>query len=68
MKNGKRNGKGKFFYQDGSYYDGFWKDNKMHGEGSLYYYNGRLAYKGQWYLDDFHGKGEFYNADPIVID
>ena len=30
-------GKGKFIHEDGSYYDGMWKENKMNGKGVLYY-------------------------------
>jgi hypothetical protein len=32
-----RNGRGKFYYQDGGYYEGMWRDNKMDGWGKLYY-------------------------------
>ena len=51
MLNGQRNGKGKFFYKDGGYYEGMWKNNMMNGYGQLYYDNGKLAYDGQWYQD-----------------
>jgi hypothetical protein len=68
FKNGKRNGRGVFYYQDGSYYEGYWKDNKMHGRGSLFYSSGKLAYEGGWYLDDFHGQGRIYNENPSHID
>ena len=61
IRNSKRNGRGIFYYQDGSYYSGNWKDNQMHGKGSLYYSNGRLAYEGHWFMDSFHGKGKIYN-------
>lgn len=56
-----RNGKGKFYYEEGSYYDGEWENNKMHGHGKLYYANGRLAYDGQWVNDEFNGFGKVYN-------
>jgi antitoxin component YwqK of YwqJK toxin-antitoxin module len=46
MKNGMRNGYGKFYYNQGSVYDGNWKDNLMHGKGSLFYSNGKLVYEG----------------------
>jgi hypothetical protein len=46
-----RNGTGKFFYKEGSYYDGEWLNNKMHGKGMLYYASGKLAYDGEWYND-----------------
>lgn len=29
MRNGMRHGKGKFYYQDGAYYDGEWTQDKM---------------------------------------
>lgn len=51
MLEGKRHGKGKFFYKEGSYYDGEWKENKMHGFGTLYYPDGRIAYQGEWKED-----------------
>lgn len=35
--NGKRHGKGKFTFEDGSIYDGMWKENKMNGFGTLFY-------------------------------
>lgn len=39
-----KNGKGKFSYHDGGYYEGMWKNDKMNGEGKLYYSSGKLAY------------------------
>jgi antitoxin component YwqK of YwqJK toxin-antitoxin module len=48
MLDGMRHGKGKFFYKEGSYYDGEWKNNKMHGFGTLYYPDGCIAYQGEW--------------------
>lgn len=66
-KNGMRNGRGKFFYQDGGHYDGNWKDNKMHGDGKLYYSEGKLAYDGEWYLDEFHGHGKVFNDSPAEL-
>lgn len=35
--NGLKHGYGKFYYQDGGYYEGQWKNNKMDGYGKLYY-------------------------------
>ena len=63
-----RNGWGKFYYQEGSLYDGEWKDNKMHGYGKLYYSNGQLAYEGDWYQDEFHGQGKVYNDNPVLLE
>ena len=43
---GMRNGAGKFYYSEGSYYSGGWKDNRMHGKGTLFYSSGKVAYEG----------------------
>ena len=51
MLNGKRNGHGTFYYKDGGFYQGEWKDNAMNGFGRLFYDNRILAYQGQWYND-----------------
>lgn len=62
-----RDGKGKFYYQEGSYYDGHWKKNNMHGFGKLYYPSHKLAYEGDWFIDQFHGYGKVYNDEPLPI-
>ena len=31
-----KNGKGNYSFPDGSYYQGNWLDDKMHGKGTLY--------------------------------
>lgn len=46
-----RNGFGKFYYKEGSVYEGNWRDNLMHGKGNLYYSDGKLAYEGDWRMD-----------------
>lgn len=46
-----REGYGTFYYKDGGYYQGEWKQNLMNGNGRLYYDNDHLAYEGQWYND-----------------
>lgn len=65
--NGLRNGEGTFYYKDGGYYVGNWKDNKMNGYGKLYYESDKLAYEGQWYRDEFHGRGKIYNDSPELL-
>ena len=47
----ERNGHGCFYYKEGGYYEGNWRDNKMNGFGRLYYDNGKIAYEGQWFMD-----------------
>ena len=65
---GVREGKGKFYYQDGGFYDGDWRDNKMEGFGILYYQSNRKAYEGLWVNDQFHGQGMLFNDKPIPFD
>ena len=40
MKNNKLEGKGKYYYKNGSTYDGEWKNDKKNGKGILIYPNG----------------------------
>lgn len=62
--NGMRHGTGKFYYQDGGFYEGEWKNNKMEGQGTLYYQSNNKAYEGNWVNDQFHGKGTLYSDNP----
>lgn len=66
--NGMRHGTGKFYYQDGGFYDGDWKHNKMEGQGILYYQSNNKAYEGAWVNDQFHGQGILFNDSPRVFD
>lgn len=68
MKKGKRNGEGTFYYKDGGYYQGQWKENMMNGFGKLYYDSGDLAYDGQWYKDEFHGRGKVFNDSADTLE
>ncbi len=43
-----KNGEGRVEFNDGGFYTGEWKDNKMHGYGKLHYENGQIAYEGNW--------------------
>jgi hypothetical protein len=42
-------------FDNGGYYEGYLKDGKLHGTGTLYYSNGKPAYEGQWFNDKFEG-------------
>ena len=37
-------------YKDGSVYDGYWKDDKRDGDGTMTYLSGHV-YKGQFFGD-----------------
>jgi len=43
-------GKGKYWYSDGSVYDGAWHESKMHGKGS-YVYPNHDRYEGEFVED-----------------
>ena len=62
--NGVRDGKGIYYFNDGSRYEGYWKNNKRHGKGCDYYNNGE-RYEGEFRNDKFDGKGIYYykNSD-----
>jgi hypothetical protein len=61
VKNGKRNGKGTFYYSWGALYCGEWKDDRKHGKGKFTTPDG-LMYDGDWVDDMRHGKGEWFNS------
>ena len=43
------NGKGVFSWNDGTKYDGEFKQNKFHGTGNFHWNNG-TKFEGKWYL------------------
>ena len=53
---GSFTGKTKFFYDDGSVYDGDFKDGQMHGIGKMTFPNG-ITYEGEWSNGKENGKG-----------
>ena len=67
MVNGKREGKGFLYYNDGMYYDGDWKNDEMDGYGELYYSETSVAFQGFWKHGQFNGKGYMRNEqiEPI---
>ena len=61
--NGKFEGIGKYYYDDGNYYIGQWKNGLGNGEGVLYFKDGRVIYDGEFVNDKFDGRGKFYEPD-----
>ena len=51
-----RNGYGKLFFPDGSYYSGFFKQDKAEGNGLLQHTNGDY-YRGEFKDNVAHGFG-----------
>ena len=66
--NGLKHGQGKLIFEDGAFYEGEFKDDKMHGKGVLFYSPGHPAYEGDWSNDMFHGKGVLYNENPMPFE
>ncbi|KRX07582.1 Protein kinase-like domain [Pseudocohnilembus persalinus] len=61
---GLRHGYGKYQYATGGIYEGYWKQNKMHGKGILYFRDGITAYDGEFKDDQMDGHGTLYNEYP----
>ena len=53
-------GKGKFEWPDGRFYEGEYKMDKKDGYGIFTWKDGRI-YKGYWKNGKQHGDGEFFN-------
>ena len=59
---GKRHGKGAMVWTVGSFYEGWWKNDKQHGQGRLIYCNinsGAYYYEGAWK----YGKKDGYGVE-----
>ena len=63
FKNGKYEGKGKLFSEDGSYYKGNFIDNQKKGKGILYNKNSKVIYEGDFENDKYNGNGKIYYDD-----
>ena len=62
---GKRNGKGKKYYDDGKLmFEGEYLDGKRNGKGKEYYKNGQLKFEGE-YLKGKKWNGIRYNKNGI---
>ncbi len=57
--NGKKEGKGKYVWEDGEYYIGQWLNNQKHGKGIEYLKDGNIKYDGYFasgeYIDESQG-------------
>ena len=60
---GKKEGKGKLFYDDGEYYIGDFLNDKRHGKGIIYYKDNMQKYKGDFENDVAKGKGELFQKN-----
>ena len=67
MNNGVKEGKGKYYFDNGDKYDGEWKEGKMEGKGIYYYINGN-KYDGEWVNEKKEGKGILYYSNGDKYD
>jgi antitoxin component YwqK of YwqJK toxin-antitoxin module len=63
VNEGKPNGWGKAYFQNGSMYDGEWKDGKQHGLAKEHYPDGTLQYDGYYKDGKRDGQGKAYLND-----
>lgn len=64
FRNGKKNGEGQRFYDNGIY-DGGWCSNKRSGRGIMWYHSGEL-YFGEWKKDVYDGSGVLVKGDLLM--
>ena len=57
--NGKKEGKGIYYYPNGCRYEGYFKNDKKEGKGIFYYANGD-RYEGNFEEGNYEGNGIFY--------
>lgn len=55
---GKKNGKGKFMWHDGSFYEGDFMEGLFHGFGTYYFKESEKTYTGQFADGKLEGEGE----------
>ncbi|ORY40155.1 histone H3 K4-specific methyltransferase SET7/9 N-terminal domain-containing protein [Rhizoclosmatium globosum] len=55
-KDDNRDGRGTYFYEDGSWYEGLWKEDQKEGWGRMNYIDGSV-YDGEWHKEMRHGQG-----------
>jgi hypothetical protein len=60
------NGYGTLFYQDGSSYQGMWKEGMANGQGTMKFSNGDV-YEGCWKNDKAHGLGKYYHNGDLTF-
>ena len=64
--NGKRNGKGKDYYDNGKVeFEGKYLNGKRNGKGKEYDYDGNLRYGGEYLNGKRKGEEYYYNVNPI---
>lgn len=57
-KDDMRSGSGKYYYNNGDFYDGQWDNHVRHGVGTYIYASSGLQYSGAWKDGKRDGEGE----------
>ena len=66
-KDDKAHGKGKFYYNNGDYFEGDWVQNVTTGYGVFVNLNGN-KYEGQWLNDIQNGEGKETWKDGTIFE
>ena len=67
LNNELPDGKGTMTYEDGSKYDGEWKEGKRYGKGTLIYEDGS-KYEGEWKNGKKNGQGSIFYHDGSKLE
>ena len=64
----KKEGNGQYMFENGCYYIGQWLNDKMHGNGIIFYKNGKINYEGEFANDKKEGNGKYIeeNGDYYI--
>ena len=63
VKDKKREGYGKYIFNDGNYYIGQFHKGLREGKGADYYKNNNIMHEGEFVQDLLEGNGKFYDKD-----
>jgi len=60
--NGHKSGRGTYYYVNGNFYQGEWRDDKKDGRGVYSYNTTGEKYEGEWKTGERNGRGIYYFA------
>ena len=65
FKNGKMDGKGEYFFQDGTTFNGKIEEDHFSGEGLYKSKKQKFEYLGEFKMDKFNGEGTLKCSESI---